>query len=108
MTAKGFVSKIKICRCSLLTSLCIWLLLTVSFTASAQYHSLCWQISGNGLKHPSYLYGTMHVSDKRVFNFSDKVNTAFDGAKAYAMELDPQKAMSLSTLSKMMMTDGSK
>jgi uncharacterized protein YbaP (TraB family) len=72
--------------------------------ASAQYQSLCWQISGNGLKASSYIFGTMHVSDKRVFNFGDKTTQAFAGSKAYAMELDPEKAMSLSTLTKMMMT----
>ena len=82
--------------------------LTVSFTASAQYRSLCWQISGNGLKTPSYIYGTMHVSDRRVFNFGDKANKAFADSKAYAMELDPEKAMSMGTLAKMIMTDGNK
>ena len=82
--------------------------LTVSFSASAQYQSLCWRISGNGLKAPSYIYGTMHVSDKRVFNFGDKANKAFAESKAYAMELDPEKAMSMGTLTKMIMTDGNK
>jgi len=82
----------------------LWL--TVSFTVSAQYHSLCWRISGKGLKQPSYLFGTMHVSDKRVFNFGERVTKAFDGSKAYAMELDPQKAMSMSVLTSLMMKDG--
>ncbi len=86
----------------------VFLLLIISFGASAQYQSLCWQISGNGLKHPSYLYGTMHVSARRVFNFGDKANKAFAESKAYAMEIDPEKAMSLSTLTKMMMTGGTR
>jgi uncharacterized protein YbaP (TraB family) len=72
----------------------------------AQCHSLCWRISGNGLKQPSYLYGTMHVSDKRVFNFGTKVTTAFEEAKTYAMELDPEKAMSPDILTKVVMKDG--
>ena len=50
----------------------------------------------------------MHVSDKRVFNFGDKANKAFAESKAYAMELDPEKAMSMGTLTKMIMTDGNK
>jgi uncharacterized protein YbaP (TraB family) len=103
--SKGVKASFKIC---LLISLCIFLLLAASFTASAQYKSLCWQVSGNGLRHPAYLFGTMHVSDRRVFNFGDKVNKAFGEAKAYAMELDPEKAMSMTTLTKMMMTDGNK
>jgi len=100
--------KISISVRSLLISLYLCLSLTVPFSGTAQYQSLCWRISGNGLKHPAYLYGTMHVSDRRVFNFGDKVNKAFAESKAYAMELDPEKAMSLTTLTKMMMTDGTK
>ena len=100
--------KISISARSLLVSLYLLLALTVSFSAEAQYQSLCWQISGNGLKHPAYLFGTMHVSDKRVFNFGDKANKAFAESKAFAMELDPVKAMSLTTLTKMIMKDGTK
>jgi len=50
----------------------------------------------------------MHVSDRRVFNFGDKANKAFTDSKAYAMELDPEKAMSMGTLAKMVMKDGTK
>jgi uncharacterized protein YbaP (TraB family) len=101
-------SKISISARSLLISLCLSLSLTVSFNVSSQYQSLCWQISGGGLKHPSYLYGTMHVSDKRVFNFGNKANKAFADAKAYAMELDPVKMMSPTTLTKMIMKEDNK
>lgn len=72
---------------------------------SAQYNSLLWKISGNGLKHPSYLYGTMHTSDARVFAFSDSVMPLFFSAKAYAMELDPKTAFNSDLLSKLMMGD---
>jgi hypothetical protein len=36
-----------------------------------KYPSLFWEISGNGLKKPSYLFGTMHVSSKIAFNLAD-------------------------------------
>jgi uncharacterized protein YbaP (TraB family) len=100
------VSKIRIYSRSLLLGVLILPFLSISYTGYAQYQSLCWRISGNGLKHPSYLYGTMHVSDKRVFNFGDKANRAFDDSKAYAMEVDPEKMMALSAVSKMIMTGG--
>lgn len=80
------------------------LFLLISFSVSAQYQSLCWRISGNGLKHPAYLYGTMHAPDQRVFNFGDKTNKAFAESKAYAMELDPEKMLSPSTLTQMIMS----
>ena len=78
----------------------ILLLLTVLLTltqllpaqkknSSKQYQSLLWEITGNGLKQPSYLFGTMHVSDKMVFNLDDSFYTALKSAQVVALELDP-------------------
>lgn len=78
----------------------------LSFSLSAQYNSLLWKITGNGLKKPSYLYGTMHTSDSRVFNFSDSLMPFFNTSKAYAMELDPVTAFDFSILSKITMGKG--
>lgn len=69
----------------------------------AQHNSLFWKITGNGLQQPSYIYGTMHTSDSRVFNFGDSVMPCFASAKAYAMELDPKEAMNMSLISKLIM-----
>jgi len=104
----GLNSRLSFCIKAPFGGLGAVLFLFLSFNVSSQYQSLCWQISGGGLKHPSYQYGTMHVSDRRVFNFGDKVNKAFAESKAYAMELDPEKAMSMGTLTKMIMKDGNK
>jgi len=49
--------------------------------------SLLWKISGNGLKTPSYLYGTIHIQDKRVFAFDSTVTNAFNSCDAFAMEI---------------------
>jgi len=38
----------------------------ISFSQE-QEQSLLWEISGNGLKQSSYIYGTMHVSKKSSF-----------------------------------------
>ena len=81
----------------------LFFFLVVFFSANAQYNSLLWKISGNGLQQPSFLYGTMHTSDARVFAFSDSVMPFFSSAKAYAMELDPKEAFNLSLISKLMM-----
>ena len=78
----------------------------LSFSLSAQYNSLLWKITGNGLKKPSYLYGTMHTSDARVFNFSDSLMPFFNASKAYAMELDPVTAFDFSLISKITMGKG--
>lgn len=56
-------------------------------TASAQGNSLLWKITGNGLSAPSYLYGTMHTRDARVFRLADSVPAAFESCEAFAMEI---------------------
>lgn len=55
-----------------------------------KYNSLLWEITGNGLKKPSYLFGTMHVSSKMVFHLSDSFYSAIQGTDMVALELDPQ------------------
>ena len=54
-----------------------------------KYPSLFWEISGNGLKKPSYLFGTMHVSNKMVFHLSDSFYYAMKSVDAVALELNP-------------------
>ena len=55
-----------------------------------KYPSLFWEISGNGLKKPSYLFGTMHVSSKIAFNLSDSFYTAIKNSEVVALETNPE------------------
>ncbi len=55
-----------------------------------KYPSLFWEISGNGLTKPSYLFGTMHVSSKMVFHLSDSFYHAIRNCDAVALELNPE------------------
>lgn len=57
--------------------------------APAKYPSLLWEITGNGLTKPSYLFGTMHVSSKMVFHLSDSFYHAIQHADMVALELNP-------------------
>jgi uncharacterized protein YbaP (TraB family) len=54
-----------------------------------QYPSLLWEITGNGLTKPSYLFGTMHVSSKLAFHLSDSFYMALKSVDAVALELNP-------------------
>ncbi|MFN8244639.1 MAG: TraB/GumN family protein [Ferruginibacter sp.] len=54
-----------------------------------KYPSLFWEITGNGLKKPSYLFGTMHVSSKMAFHLSDSFYIAIKNVDAVALELNP-------------------
>lgn len=72
-----------------------------------KYPSLLWKISGNGLKKPSYLYGTMHVSNKIAYNLSDQFFEALKSVEVVGLETDPgewlqnmQKIGELSDLNK--------
>ena len=51
--------------------------------------SLLWEISGNGLTSKSYLYGTMHVSNKIAFHLRDTFFMALDNAELVCLESDP-------------------
>lgn len=70
------------------------LLFIFSFNLKAQdklpknYQGLLWEISGNGLKTPSYLYGTMHVSNKLAFHLSDSFFIALNRCNVVALELN--------------------
>ena len=55
-----------------------------------KYPSLLWEITGNGLKKPSYLIGTMHVSSKMAFNLPDSFYIALRNAQMVALETNPE------------------
>jgi uncharacterized protein YbaP (TraB family) len=55
-----------------------------------KYPSLLWEISGNGMQRPSYLFGTMHVSDKLVFHLGDSFYNAIRSAEVVALETNPE------------------
>ena len=52
-------------------------------------YTLLWQISGNGLASPSFLFGSAHVKDNRAFQFSDSVMLALEACDLFALEIHP-------------------
>ena len=57
---------------------------------SRKYPSLFWEITGNGLSRPSYLFGTMHVSSKMVFHLPDSFYSAIKNVDVVALETNPE------------------
>ncbi len=47
---------------------------------------LLWEISRDGVKEKSYLFGTLHSNDKRIFELSDSTYTLLDKAKLIVLE----------------------
>ncbi len=72
--------------------------------ASAQRltQSLLWEIAGNGLPNPSYIFGTFHTQDASVFKFSDSVLTTIQKTDCFAMEIIPDSLFTLSSMAQMM------
>ena len=80
-------------RSGILKSTLIFLLSVIVTGSFAQQqkpgYSLLWKISGKGLAKPSYIFGTMHVKDKRAFGFSDSVMLAIQSCPSFALEVHP-------------------
>ena len=72
----------------------VLLLLLVIFCGSTTYaqkqtsNSLLWEISGNGLQQPSYLFGTIHMICKEDFLLSETAKQKFNSSKQVYLELD--------------------
>ncbi|WP_053406485.1 TraB/GumN family protein [Persicobacter sp. CCB-QB2] len=52
--------------------------------------SLLWEVSGNGQQEPSYLYGTIHLQEEKLFVYSEQVKDYINKCEQAAFELDMQ------------------
>ncbi len=55
--------------------------------------TLLWKIERSDLKKPSFLFGTMHLQDKRLFNLGDSFYYHFERAEGFAIEVDFKEYM---------------
>lgn len=75
--------------------LCIFLSVTVTDLLAQDNKNnktLLWRIQKQGVEKPSFLFGTMHVTDKKAFNFLDSLYIYLEQAEALALELNPDSA----------------
>ncbi|WP_395633511.1 TraB/GumN family protein [Flavobacterium sp.] len=80
------------------------LFLGVAFGQKSE-NSLLWKISGNGLKEPSYLFGTIHITCNA--SLSEKVKTALDKTQQLCLELDMDDPnLQVEMMNHMMMQNG--
>ncbi|SDL89786.1 hypothetical protein SAMN04487898_12828 [Pedobacter sp. ok626] len=76
------------------------LIFTVNLKAQQKQttNSLLWEVSGNGLTKPSYVYGTIHMICEPDFLISDKTKSAITSADDLVLELnfnDPAEMVDL-------------
>ncbi len=70
--------------------------------------SLLYEISGNGLSQPSYLYGTIHMICKDDFVMHEATKQKFSETQQVYMEVDvDDPKMNADVMKSMFMTDGS-
>ncbi len=88
------------------------LMAMASLTAMAQeknknqFNTLLWQISGNGLQRPSYLFGTIHLICSGDAVLSDSLKKAIQGSDAVYFEVDMDNLFEmLGVVRKMKMRD---
>ncbi len=68
-------------------------------------NSLLWKIEGNGLEHPSYLFGTVHIYDTTEFKLPQAIFGYLEECQAYAMEINPEEMDQAMVSKRMMITD---
>ena len=59
-----------------------------SFLKHKDENTLLWQVSGNGLRQPSFLFGTFHLLCKADIHFSDQLKKAIKYSDTIYMEMD--------------------
>ncbi len=80
-----------------------------SFIKQKKNNTLLWQVSGNGLKQESFLFGTFHLLCKEDIHFSAQLKEAIKSSNEIYMELDlDDPSTLLSGLFFMNMKDGKK
>jgi uncharacterized protein len=80
-----------------------WLFILACFSSSAQTdNSLLWRVSGNGLKHPSYLFGTIHLICADRYLWTPVMEAAFDSSQKVCFELDLSDPNMMSDAAQMM------
>lgn len=81
-------------------SLAVLVFIGLKEPASAQQtnkKALLWEISGNGLKEPSYLFGTYHLLRDSYLSETPEINLPFKNAKGVVVEMviDSSKLQSM-------------
>jgi len=65
--------------------------------------SLLWEITGNDLEKPSYLFGTIHMIGKEDYIFNEVMQEAFDEAERVTFEIKLDDMMDMSSQMSLMM-----
>lgn len=78
-------------------------LFSQNLSAQTTQNGIFWKVSGNGLKQPSYLFGTYHLINHGILDKQPNVIDAFNKAKTVVVEtvIDSSKLMEANMLAMM-------
>lgn len=68
-------------------------------------NTLLWKVEGNGIKTPSYLFGTIHMLCKNEFELKEKVKGAFENTQKLVLELNFSDPSEMQKMQKLMFSD---
>lgn len=98
---KSFVQIVRISVCLFVISI------FTLFKSYAQQNSLLWEVSGNGLSQPSYLFGTIHLICPDEMVLSDSLLSTLSKSKQLFLEIDmDDPEMMPKMMQKMQMNNG--
>lgn len=76
---------------------------TAAAKVTSDENSLLWEITGKGLKEPSYLFGTIHLIGKSDFILTDATKKSLEKAKRVTFEINMEEMSDISVLMPLMM-----
>ncbi|MGL4632563.1 MAG: TraB/GumN family protein [Leadbetterella sp.] len=84
----------------------LFLSLFVSINLFSQ-NTLLYEISGNGLQKPSYIFGTIHMMCEKDFSIKDHVKRSLVSSEQVYMEIDmDEPSMMMNAMKMMILPDG--
>ncbi len=69
-----------------------FILVFICLPGFSQNNSLLWEITGDSIKSPCYVFGTMHIRDKRAFRFHDSLLIKLKSCQTFAGEIALDKS----------------
>jgi uncharacterized protein YbaP (TraB family) len=87
-------------------ALTLFCLLLLAKTYAQNNNSLLWQISGNGLKAPSYLFGTYHLAGKSLVDSLPEIGKRFNTCKTVVGEVLVDSTVATKLVSYMIAPEG--
>ena len=97
-----FIFKGNACLC---VSLIFCLLTTSALKAQKEKESVLWEITGNGMKKPSYLFGTFHLLNENYLNTLEGWQPKFKETEAVVVEMVIDSSKMMMMFQKMMSPD---